>query len=169
MSDNGAQLAARVDLLAATFRDIARERMHGLPMVNPALQVEAIGFIVDEGVADEPPVAAGVLLTPWFMSLLRLPLVRIDDRSGIGLCRRLAFGQEHFDFIGSHKPALGRFESCSLFSPVFEFADHEAARATAHAVLDALRTAPPASPVRPARRGFLFGRAAAGDSGSARG
>jgi [NiFe] hydrogenase assembly HybE family chaperone len=43
-----------------------------------------------------------------------------------------------FEFIGGHEPALGDFQSCSLFSPMFDFADQDGARATAVAALQAL-------------------------------
>jgi [NiFe] hydrogenase assembly HybE family chaperone len=43
-----------------------------------------------------------------------------------------------FEFIGGRDPALGDYQACSLFSPMFEFTDHADARATAVAALDAL-------------------------------
>ncbi len=43
-----------------------------------------------------------------------------------------------FEFIGGRDPALGDYQACSLFSPMFEFTDQHGARATALAALDAL-------------------------------
>jgi [NiFe] hydrogenase assembly HybE family chaperone len=73
-------------------------------------------------------------------------------------------GSEVFPFIGAHEEGFGAYEACSLFSPMFEFADHDAALATAQAVLGALH--PPASapvsgePLAASRRALLFGRGA---------
>jgi [NiFe] hydrogenase assembly HybE family chaperone len=43
-----------------------------------------------------------------------------------------------FEFISAREPLLGDYQSCSLFSPMFEFADPDGARATAVAALAAL-------------------------------
>ncbi len=147
-------LASRVAALEAAFRDVQATRMEGVPVLHPRLQVRAMGFAPS---ADEPGMAWGVLLTPWFMNLVRLPLSSgADDaiaRPGAKVLRRC--GTQAFDFIGAHEAALGPFEASSLFSPMFEFADQAAAEATAAAVLQQLRP-----PVAAARRGFLFGRGA---------
>jgi hypothetical protein len=61
-------------------------------------------------------------------------------------------GTEGFDFIGGFEAGFGRYDACSLLSPMFEFANPAAARATALAVLATLRqpavTAPAAAPAR---------------------
>jgi [NiFe] hydrogenase assembly HybE family chaperone len=158
-------LAYRVSALEALFRQIADTRMAGLPVVNPALRVEAVGFEACVPEPDLPPAASGVLVTPWFMNLVRLPLAREDDMGRVGVSRRLALGRERFDFIGAHEAAIGTFDACSLFSPMFDFASQQAAIATARAVLARLRESLPEvaeagaeQPSRPSRRGFLFGR-----------
>ena len=61
---------ARVERLEAVFRDIAATRMVGVPLLHPGLQVQAVGFAPEP----EGSSALGVLVTPWFMNLLRLPL-----------------------------------------------------------------------------------------------
>lgn len=148
-------LAARVDLLERCFRAIERERLRGLPMLNPALAVQAVDFEVAPG----DGLATGVLVTPWFMNLLRLPLAPGVETLAPGETAPRALGPCHFDFIGAHEAALGPFEACSLFSPMHEFADQEAAVATARAALEHLRGRPATRPPeQPARRGFLLGR-----------
>jgi [NiFe] hydrogenase assembly HybE family chaperone len=142
--------------LEAGFRHIASTRMAGVPVLNPALRVQAVGLLPD---AEDTAVAFGVLVTPWFMNLLRVPL---NDEAGaamlgVGVKAERDCGARRFEFIGAHEAAVGRYESASLFSPMFEFADQAAAVATAHEVLALLR--PPAA-ASPARRGFLFGRGA---------
>jgi [NiFe] hydrogenase assembly HybE family chaperone len=133
--------------------------------------VQAVGFELLEPVpAHASHVAWGVLVTPWFMNLVRLPLwaaVDADQATAQGWARpreRVArvIGNHRVDCLGAEEPALGRFEACSLFSPMSPFADQAAAVATAREVLLQLRAQPvPADrPVAPARRSFLTGRAA---------
>jgi [NiFe] hydrogenase assembly HybE family chaperone len=148
------------------FGRIHATRMQGLPFLNPALRVEAVGFRRWDGRW------LGVLITPWFMNLLLLPdadaawrHVRHGDSIGYVLPAGV------FEFIGAHEPALGDYQSCSLFSPVFEFADQDGARATALAALAALFSAqaqagaegpgtpaPAAEPAPVSKRDFLRGR-----------
>jgi [NiFe] hydrogenase assembly HybE family chaperone len=124
---------APAERLEAAFQDIYAQRMQGLPFINDALRVEAVGFRRWEGRW------LGVLITPWFMNLVLLPDASEQWRS---LTQRAdtsyAFPAGVFDFIGGFEPAIGEFQSCSLFSPVFEFQQHEVARATAEAALTAL-------------------------------
>ncbi len=160
-----APLADRVHTLEATFREVGALRMAGVPVQNPQLTVQAVGFAP---LADgEEAAALGVLVTPWFMNLVRLPLTTEVQAAvpAVGRKRHHAIAGQDFEFIGAHEPAIGPFETCSLFSPMFEFVDQAAALATAHEVLALLRptlateSAPVPVPV-PARRGFLFGRSA---------
>jgi [NiFe] hydrogenase assembly HybE family chaperone len=154
-------LAARVDCLVALFRQVQATRLDGVPVCNPRLQVAAVGFEPLPG-SDG---SLGVLLTPWFMNLLWLPdpVCAAAPALAVGQLRRRVVGPETFDFIGAHEPGFGAFESCSLFSPMFEFDSQASARATAEAVLSQLRPpAPPAPPppeAVPARRRFLLGAA----------
>lgn len=114
----------------------AAVRMEGLGFVNPALEVEAIGFAPWEGHW------LGVLLTPWFMNLVLTPR---DPERWLALAsggKRLhAFPAGDFEFIGARDDELGDFGMCSLFSPVREFADQHTARLVAQharaALLDA--------------------------------
>ncbi|MEJ8815642.1 [NiFe]-hydrogenase assembly chaperone HybE [Variovorax ureilyticus] len=156
---------SRARELESVFTGIARHRMAGLPLLNPALRVEAIGFVpaVDSTTPADPPGAMGVLVTPWFMNLVWFPLTRGDGDGDaqVGATRLRMLGTQQFAFIGAHEDQFGSFEACSMFSPMFEFADHAAAHATATALLHALREKPKATglPVA-ARRSFLLGRGA---------
>lgn len=155
----------RVAALVDFYRRVETERMQGIPILNPALSVQALGFrLADE----EDAVAEGVLITPWFMSLVRLPLAVQDHAGRVGRKRVLAFGNERFDFIGAHDPALGFHEACALFSPMAEFRSQDRARETAEAVLAQLRPAPvappPAAEPLPARRAFFLARGAGASS-----
>lgn len=153
------ELTARVQALEALFRHVERSRMAGVPVLNRALQVEAVGFEPVAVEAGEVPAAVGVLLTPWFMNLVWLPLRPEAGADRVGQARARDVGGTSFEFIGAHEPGLGAYEAGSLASPMFEFPDQAQARATAWAVLAELRPAAPK--VSSARRGFLFGRSAA--------
>jgi len=163
-------LKQRVAVLEALFDEIATSRMQGVPVINPALQVQAVGFAQ---APQQPDMLQGVLITPWFMNLVRLPLRNAPATSQMLAERQKAtrrFGNTDFEFIGSFEVKIGAFEVCSLYSPMFEFADHAAALATAQEVLNQLhRSAPePAStaPTVPTRRGFLLGRSSGGSPGA---
>jgi [NiFe] hydrogenase assembly HybE family chaperone len=119
--------------LEAVFRAIARQQMRDMPMLNPALSVEAVGF------RRWREHWLGVLVTPWFMNLVLMPRQReqwqpLAERA----TRHYAFPAGVFEFIGARDAVLGDYQACSLFSPMFEFADHAGARATALAALGAL-------------------------------
>ena len=172
---------ARVTQLEQVFAHIGATRMQGVPVLNQALRVQAVGF---ERVAEgDAQVLQGILITPWFMNLLRVPL-RSDASIalGPGSKRSHVCGGQLFEFIAGQEDALGCFEACSLFSPMFEFADQAGTVSTATEILKLLRTPPaesapvkPAAPVAvavaaaitvshadapsvPSRRGFLLGR-----------
>jgi len=151
-------MAERLETLEATFRRIATTRMRGVPVLHAGLSVQAVGFTREPVVAGSKsasmplPMLMGVLVTPWFMNVLRLPLTSVAEAAMAGLLpvgvtggRR--YGEHHLDFVGAHEPTLGAFEQASLFSPMFSFADQPAAVATAHEVLRLLRQSVVASKV----------------------
>lgn len=119
--------------LQQRYEDIQRTQMDGIPMLNAALRVEALGF------RPWGEHWLGVLVTPWFMNLVLFP--RVPERwhaIGERESRHHVFPAGVFEFIGSRDAVLGDFQSCSLFSPMFDFANHEGARDTALQALDAL-------------------------------
>ena len=149
-------LAPRVHRLAAAYREIAATRMAGVALCHPGLDVEAVGFL-DEGGGS----VLGVLITPWFMNLIRLPAAG-EVPLAAGASRVRVIGTVPLPFIGAFEPAVGALEACSLYSPMHEFARQDQARDVAQAVLDELRRPPaPASGAAPAfqpsRRAFLRG------------
>lgn len=165
---NAAQ-SQRASLLEHVFERIARTRMLGVPVQNLQLRVQALGFVAGQERCegrepDQAAVLTGILITPWFMNLVRLPEVLIPPGATVlapGTKARRTLNAESFEFIGSFEEELGAFEACSLFSPMFEFADHQGAVATAVEVLALLRKQVPAAPqppTIPGRRGFLLGR-----------
>lgn len=155
---------SRVQTLEQVFAHIAATRMQGVPVQNHALRVQAVGF-APQADPNGGEWLLGILVTPWFMNLVCLPLDLAHAGEavlGVGQKAKRQISSQTFEFIGAHEDGLGAFACCSLFSPMFEFADHAAAVATACEVLNLLRTPAPAlTPAQkpaPSRRGFLFGR-----------
>lgn len=143
-------MADRLEVLEATFRRIATTRMRGVPVLHAGLSVQAVGFVREpvavgsKSASVALPMLMGVLVTPWFMNVLRLPVTPVADAAAAGLLpvgatavRR--YGAHPLDFLGAHEPSIGAFEQASLFSPMFGFADQPAAVATAREVLRLLR------------------------------
>lgn len=135
--------------LETVFGQILQTRMQGLPFLNPALQVEAIGF---QAAADGDWL--GILITPWSMNLLLLPASAWPARQAGDQFER-QIGYASYRFTLGHEAELGVYGQCSLFSPMLEFADHAAAVAAAQAALTGLM-APPARSV--SRRDLLRGK-----------
>lgn len=123
-------MAQRIESI---FREIAATRMADLPLLNPAIEVHVIGFRPWEGGC------LGVLITPWCMNLLSLPGPAEDwsDRPELSE-ETLVFPSGAYRFTIGHEVALGKYRMCSLFSPMFEFADDAAAVETAEAVMEEL-------------------------------
>ncbi|MCL2344683.1 MAG: [NiFe]-hydrogenase assembly chaperone HybE [Desulfobulbus sp.] len=151
--------------LADHYRQVWQTQMRDLPFVNPALHVEAIGFVRHAGDW------LGVVVTPWFLNLFLL-------NGGGGLWRDIPAGQRRtvelpcgaLQFIADDDPAIGSYQYCPLIAPVTAIPDMGAARQAASDALHAALTLPaqaaapmPAATAEPARRGFL--RRLAGRSG----
>jgi [NiFe] hydrogenase assembly HybE family chaperone len=83
---------------------------------------------------------------------------------------KLAAPAGEIDLIVGELPGFGRLDSCSLFSPMGEFADMASAILTARKTMGALFAArtsrPSAAPGALDRRAFLRGRLNAGAEGA---
>lgn len=128
MSDNAEIEIARK--LEAVFNRIYKERMSDMPMVNDKLQVHALGFQPwQQGYL-------GVLSTPWFMNLMLLPGPQQDWSSLQELGKQShVFPSGRYEFITGYEAEIGKYQMCSLFSPVFEFADDDSAVETAQIIM----------------------------------
>lgn len=117
------------DSLVARYRQIHEERFRGLPIVNPALEVEAVGM--RKLGAHE----FGVLITPWFMNLVLLPASdRWDARPQGSVCAvELPGGR--IEFTIGHDDVAGTLLSAALFSSVADFPDQGLARDIARETL----------------------------------
>lgn len=142
--------------LVGAYR-IAASEMRALPVYNPQLIVEAVGFLV----YGERRV--GIMVTPWFMNIAVLPGETDMQEWAAGRALRLTFPSGAYDFLVSELEGVGLVASCSLFSPMNDFTGHEAARLAATAAFEALLQPDPevaGEPVRThaepvSRRAFL--------------
>jgi [NiFe] hydrogenase assembly HybE family chaperone len=116
--------------------------MKGMPVYNPTLAVEGVGFREHDGRQ------VGVIVTPWFMNLTVLPSARDLETWRRGATARLAFPSGLYDFTVNEAGDNGLIATCSLFSPMQDFTDHEAAQVAALAAADALFE--PDTPEKPA-------------------
>ncbi|MFZ3043135.1 MAG: [NiFe]-hydrogenase assembly chaperone HybE [Thiobacillus sp.] len=147
--------------LEAIFRAIAATRMAGMALLNPALDVEAVGF------RRRGDAWVGVLITPWFMNLICLPDgATAGTLQASGTRREVELPSGTYEFLSAHEDELGPYLTSSLFSPMFAFPDMARAREMATAVLTEVFSpaAPDAAPAvglvarleQPvSRRGFL--------------
>ena len=166
IADNGAAAEAGEDPALAVgrrleqrYRSIHLGAMADLPVCNDALEVAATGFRSYGGRA------YGIVTTPWFMNLVAadlpdgVPAAHVDA----GMTVRVGLPAGEVEFIAGDLDGIGRVDSCSLFSPVFEFETMEAALATAEeaarAFFDpATLEEPPAPAPAVSRRDMLRGR-----------
>jgi len=118
--------------IEACFAHIAETRMGGVPIVNGALSVKAVGTCEWQGGI------LSVLITPWFMNIIYQEDEEGEEASAVraGTKRNIALPAGRFEFIRGHEDAVGSYWMCSLFSPVFEFANMETAEAAAAAAME---------------------------------
>jgi len=127
------------DAVEQAYFRIQQERMAGVPIVNPALRVEAVDFQRWQGHW------LGVVITPWCMSVLLVPGRDGGWTSARDNQRRFVkFPYGDLAFLGGDEPELGEFQSCALFSPMDKFSAQAQALATARASMLALLAPPPA-------------------------
>lgn len=119
--------------LQAIFENIAAIRMAGVPILNPAMHVEAVGFREWEGHW------IGVLVTPWMINLVLMPGAEVPLAPLLqGENKTWRFPSGTYEFMGLNEPELGVCHICPLISPVTEFATHEDALAIAREVAESL-------------------------------
>jgi [NiFe] hydrogenase assembly HybE family chaperone len=122
-------------LLEEIYRKIQREHMQGLPILNPYLEVEAVGFIPFKGLW------LGILITPWFMNLMLLSGAEPCPILAEGKFQAWQFPSGILKFNGGFESELGAYQACSIFAVMGEFSNQEQARTAAQTVLHDLFSA----------------------------
>ena len=122
--------------LESVFSVIYRTRMADVPILNDKIKVRAVGF--------RPWNTAylGIMITPWFMNLMLLPgeTENWDDQKNLSSLTH-TFPSGNYEFLVGFEAEIGKYQSCSLFSPMFDFADNNAAIETAEAAMKELMNA----------------------------
>jgi [NiFe] hydrogenase assembly HybE family chaperone len=115
------------------FRRIESEQMQGIPLLNPALQVETVGFQTYKGRI------VGVVITPWMMNLLLLP-AEGEDWSDLKLGDKTyhRLPANEFRFMVNEIDVIGICQTHSLYSPMHEFMNQEHAVAAAESFMQTL-------------------------------
>ena len=149
----------RVQALIAAFQRVDGA-MRDLPVYNATVAIEAIGFS-----AFGADALLGVLLTPWFMNLIVLPVEPVPlDMAAIGKTVPVDLPSGRRTFTVGGDAAIGLYKAHSLHSPVLNFTLPGQARAEAKRLLAWLMTTPAAEPAATNntsgvdRRALLFGR-----------
>jgi len=125
--------------LESVFRRIEQERMQEMPMCNPNLRVQAIGF--------QPwgEYLLGIMITPWFMNLMLLPqserTLDAMAQQQEGSKQTHIFPSGRYEFASGRETGLGHYQVCSLFSPLLEFDQQSLVVEVAQAVLTELMQA----------------------------
>ncbi|TCU33103.1 [NiFe]-hydrogenase assembly chaperone HybE [Rhizobium azibense] len=142
--------------LEMRYRHIHASAMQDVPLCNPALGIAATGFRIYGGRA------LGIVTTPWFMNLAAgdIPGGVQSASFAPGTTVRIGLPAGEVELIVGELDAIGRIDSCSLFSPVFEFGTMEAALATAveavRAFFEPAALEPAAAPPASVNRGDLL-------------
>jgi len=124
--------------LQAHFTGILEQHMKDVPIVNPDVQIETRAWrVLDDN-------TLCVMITPWFMSLMLFPPeeMRYSADWKTGDTYDHAFPSGVYSFTAAFDEELGFYQSCSLFSPMFEFSNHELAVEVADAAMHALFVTP---------------------------
>ena len=141
----------RVATLHSAFSRIQVEHMQDVPLLNPALTVATVGF------RQWKTYWLGVLVTPWMMKLVGLPML-MQPLAQAEVNWQFPFGE--YTLMRDVLPEPGAYYSVSLFSPMHDFSDQTQAEATAAAVMQSLFESPPQRSVEsalPAKRGTAQG------------
>lgn len=134
-ADEKAMRAAQAvgDRLAALYADVYARKMNDAPICNANLVVESVGF------RPWGAMALGIVVTPWFMNIVLAPRENaLLPVATAGATVPVVLPAGRIDFAASELAGFGALWTCSLFSPMDEFADAAAARATAIAAMDLL-------------------------------
>jgi len=120
----------KTTMLKNVFNHIHKERMVDVPILNDKVKVSVIGFQQWQNSY------LCIMITPWFMNLMLLPgeEENWEDLRETSASRH-TFPSGNYEFLVGYEPDVGKYQMCSLFSPMFEFADNDAAVETAEVAI----------------------------------
>lgn len=124
------QLSADVQ---SAFQAIYDNSLKGLPIENPVLEVEAVGFTERDGRI------VGVITTPWLMTLLVFPRADEDwSDVKVGTKKEFEFPAREYECLANEIDGIGMYYGFAIYSPMHEFEHHPHAVASATAFMDVL-------------------------------
>ncbi len=116
-----------------TFKRILTENMQGIPILNPMIEVQALGFQEWQGRV------LGVIITPWLMNLVLLPAEGEDwSQMELGHKQPHEFPSRSYKFMINDIEGIGPCQTYSMCSPMREFSTHQQAVQVAQDFLDGL-------------------------------
>ncbi|AYQ57679.1 (NiFe) hydrogenase assembly chaperone [Bathymodiolus thermophilus thioautotrophic gill symbiont] len=124
-----------VNRLEAHYQSVCVNQMADIPILNKALEVEAVGFVDWGHSKDQSEVEVGVLITPWFMNIVLLPKDSMRQEVRVGKTVNILFPDGEYSFLTQVDADFGIYLTCSLFSPMFDFKTQRDARETAAAAM----------------------------------
>lgn len=120
-------------ILEQTFNRIHQQDMQGIPILNPRIQVQALGFREYEGRV------LGIIITPWLMNVVMLPAPAEDwSNMELGHKQPHSFPAKTYKFMVNEIDGIGYCQTHSLYSPMGDFSSHEQALSVAQNFLDNL-------------------------------
>ena len=145
-------MGATIEELERYYEAVLSERMQDMPFVNPALEVEAIGF------RDFDEHRLGVLLTPWFMNLVLVPGTDDWNDAIPGSTCKWTLPEGTYEFNICRDEDLGVYMTAVLFRSVVDFPDQDSARSIAREIMQRLfeKSRDPSSEARKLSRRELF-------------
>lgn len=127
------------------------QRMADLPVVNPALRVELLGW---QAIAEHDWL--GVLITPWCMNLFWQSAAHQHALKGD--TRLLSLPSGDYECLLHQAEGLGTYATASLCSPMQDFNAQDEAQQLAEQILDLLLAEPTRTPTAGVSRRGLFQR-----------
>ncbi len=121
------------DRIEQSFQRIHLENMRGIPILNPQIGVQALGFQYWQDRA------LGVIITPWMMNLVMLPAQGEDwSQMELGHKQPHEFPSRSYKFMINDIEGIGPCQTYSMCSPMRDFSSHQQALQVAQDFLDAL-------------------------------
>ncbi len=134
----------RVSALIKQFR-VVDAGMRDLPIYNHTVTIESVGFRLFNEVQ-----LLGVVLTPWFMNLMILPITPVPmNMAEISKTVSVELPVGPRAFVVGGDEVVGLYKAHSLHSPVLSFTLPGQARAEAQRQLALLMTSVAAEPAAP--------------------
>lgn len=121
------------DILERVFNKTLVEQMAGIPILNPNLEVQTLGFQEFE------ERQMGILITPWLMLVMLFPIEGDNwEEMDIGKKVPRKYPSGTLKFMVNEFDEVGICQTHSLFSPMGEFMNQEHAVAAANSFLETL-------------------------------